>query len=234
LIVTLIVFASTATALANQLSNGDFEAAVGAGNGGGNSSFGLFTLYNAPNQGIPNWTLISGSIEAFTNYRGSGSTVLDMTGLHTAFPGAGPGTIEQTFTTAVTTVYNVTFLMGGAATPARKEMEVSVVGSSGLLYQSIFAFDVNSVAQAGDLVPRGFSFTGDGGFASVRFRSLVNDTFDGPYLDDVVIISIPEPSSDALLITGLIVATARARPVRNRRNPRESRWATCLRLSNDA
>lgn len=217
-LVALIASGIATHAAANQLMNGDFEAGIGGGNGGGSSfELGPFTLFNAPNQGIPGWTLVSGSIEAFTNYRRQGGIVLDMTGLHTTFPGAGPGTIEQTFSTAAGTAYDVTFLMGGAATPTLKELEVSVLGSAGSLYQNVFTFDTSSVAQLGDLVPRQFSFVGDGTTATIQFKSLVNGTYDGPYLDDVVITSVPEPAVSGLLVTGLagiamLVRLRRSRP----------------------
>jgi hypothetical protein len=104
--------AFVSAAAATVIVNGDFEAPLGPGNGGGNSpTNGPFTLYNFPNQGVPAWTLTAGSIEVFTNYRGSGSQVLDMTGLHTGFPGGqGPGTLQQSFLTLPSTPYDVSFL----------------------------------------------------------------------------------------------------------------------------
>jgi len=220
LLVLCVVLAAgvPAAASANLLVNGSFEQQLGPFNGGGSSDIlGPILLYNVPNQGIPGWNLASGSVEVFTNYRYSGSRVIDMTGLHTAFGGRGPGTLEQSFATAATTLYNVSFLMGGTGDPALKEMEVTITGSSGVLYQNVFAFDTRSVPQSGDLVAKQFSFTGDGASASISFRSLINSTYDGPYLGNVAVTAVPEPGAYALFIAGLALFASRGYMARTRR-----------------
>lgn len=207
-----------AAASANLLVNGNFAEALGPGNDSGLSvALGPFVLYNAPNQGIPGWNLASGSVEVFTNYRDSGSRVVDMTGLHTAFGGRGPGTLEQSFATSAATSYNVSFLMGGTGLPTVKEMDVKITGSSGVIYQSVFAFDTGSVPQVGDLVAKQFSFTGDGPSASISFRSLINSTYDGPYLGNVAVTPVPEPGAYALFIAGLALFASRGVLARTRR-----------------
>ncbi len=185
----------------NLLSNGSFEAALGPANGGGPG----YLSFNAPSQSIPAWLLTSGSIEVFTNFLGSGTQLIDMTGVHTAAGGAGPGSLQQSFATIVGATYDVSFLMGGGNAPVIKTMEVAVSGSLSAAYSQIFSLDSSQLPTPGTLTQQQFSFIANDVASTLRFTSLVNDSWDGPLLDAVVVsaAAVPEPANWALLLAGL-------------------------------
>jgi len=210
--------AMTSAAHANLLLNGGFDAPIGNGNGGGSSSsLGPFVRFDAPNQGIPQWTLSSGSVEAFTNFAGTGNTVIDMTGLHTGFGGSGPGTLVQSFASTVGSRYVASFLMGGAATPVIKDMEVAVTGFTTVAFTQVFALDTSQLAFPGALILQQFEFVATDVVSTLRFTSLVNSSFDGPYLDSVSVTAVPEAATWALMLGGLaglagLTGVSRRRP----------------------
>lgn len=199
LALALISAALASTAQANLLTNGSFEAPLGPANAGGNG----FLRYNAPNQGIAGWTLTSGSIEAFTNFAGTGTVALDMTGLHTAAGGAGPGSLQQSFATTIGAVYNVSFLMGGGNEPFIKKMEVAVFGAM-LVWSEEFSQDSTQLPTPTTLMLQQFSFVATDLSSTIRFSSLVNSSWDGPLLDAVsVTADVPEGETWALMLAGL-------------------------------
>jgi hypothetical protein len=81
-------------------------------------------------------------------------------------------------------------------------MEVTVVGTVGNLYSEVFSLDTSTLPNPGDLIPMQFQFNADGAAATIRFRSLVNSTFDGPFLDNVVVTAVPE--ARAWLVIGIV------------------------------
>lgn len=184
------------TAQANLLTNGGFDGPLGPSNGSGAG----FVTFNAPNQGIPAWLLTAGGVDVFTNFLGAGNQVIDMTAVHTAAGGAGPGSLQQSFATTVGASYEVSFLMGGGSNPTIKTMEVAVSGPVSAAYSQVFALN----GTPGVLLPQQFSFIANATSSTLRFTSLVNDSWDGPLLDTVsVTAAVPEPESWALLLAGL-------------------------------
>jgi len=199
---TLALAASTlfSTAQANLLSNGDFDAPLGPSNSSGPG----FVRFDAPNQGIPGWTLTAGSVEVFTDVLGPGTQLLDMTGVHTAAGGMGPGSLQQSFATTIGASYNVRFLMGGGDEPLIKSMEVAVNGPLSAAYSQIFSLDSGQLPAPGALLQQQFSFIANDVSSTIRFTSLVNDSWNGPLLDAVsVTAAVPEAESWALLLAGL-------------------------------
>lgn len=196
-IAAALFVAGATSAQANLLTNGGFDAQlVGSPNGGGVG----FVTFHAPNQGIPAWLLTAGGVDVFTNFLATGNQTIDMTSVHKPAGGAGPGSLQQSFATTVGAIYNVNFLMGGGSNPTIKSMEVAVSGPASAAFSQVFALD----GTPGVLLPQQFSFIANATSSTLRFTSLVNDSWDGPLLDTVsVTAAVPEPESWALLLAGL-------------------------------
>lgn len=184
-VATLTVAAS---ANANLITNGDFEAA--------GAQYSIPTSWSAATTGTTTDLGIG-----LVNYYGAGSTAKDGKQL-VEFNGgntAPNASLFQTFSTTAGAIYSVDFDYG-VTTGGNQSLLAQILGSNGSTV--LAAFTAHSTSTALDHFK--FSFTADGGNSTIRFNDIAsNDTTnqDG-VLDNVSVV--PEPGSIALLGLGLL------------------------------
>jgi len=163
----------------NLIQNGSFETAT--------VNPGPFLQLNAGSTVITGWTVSQGSIDYIGTYwqASDGGRSLD---IH----GSWIGKIEQTFNTTIGATYRVTFDLAGNpnASPIIKDMRVSAGGSS-----ADFSFDITGKSPSNvGWVSKSWDFTANSTTTTLEFIGLGSGT-NGPALDNVSVIAVPEPSS---------------------------------------
>ena len=176
-IVTINTLAIAPSQAMNLIENGSFESPLGPGAGSDNSE-PEFRRYNAPNfgQGIPNWNLVNGSVEVFTNFGFDGNQSIDTTGLDAGNGGLGPGTLEQSFMTTIGTLYSVSFDIGGGGLPSVKELEVSILDVNTPIFSQVFTVDISATPPP-NFQTEQFTFVASSTMSTIRFQSLIDQTF---------------------------------------------------------
>ena len=140
----------------------------------------------------------------WTGAAADGSQYLDLVGY------GGTGGIAQTFATTPGQAYRLSFAYsnnpGGSANPARMLVDITDGSSNTILFSSNF---VHGGAQAGNLDWTHFStvFIADGTSNTIRFTEIDGASGccnGGVLLDAVGISAVPEPSTWAMMILGLM------------------------------
>ena len=209
-IVTINSLAIAPSQAINLIQNGSFESPLGlpdsngiSGSANGNSPF---NVYDAPNlgEGIPGWNLVNGSVDVFTNFGSDGNQSIDTTGTNTGNGGLGPGTLEQSFMTTIGTLYSVSFDMGGGGLPSIKELEVSILDVNTPIFSQVFTLDVSATPLPNFQMEQ-FTFIASSTMSTIRFQSLIDQTFDGAILDNVSVEAInAETVPESSTIIGLL------------------------------
>jgi len=208
LLITALVFTSSATKAASILVNGSFEQGPAAGS---------FVNLPGGTTSITGWVVTGEGIDyigtLWTSSNGIHSLDLDGSVGSTITPPFVHGGIAQTFATSPGTAYLVTFDMAGnpANAPTIKPMRVSAAGQ-----QMDFTFDITgkSFANMGWL-PKSWSFTANSASTTLTFSSLTISPLTGwgPALDNVSVTAaasaVPEPSTFVLLGAALAGIGAR-------------------------
>jgi choice-of-anchor C domain-containing protein len=149
---------------------------------------------------IDGWLVASGDVNYLgTLYQASeGTKSVDLNG-------DGPGSISQSFSTVLGSIYVVLFDLAGNpdGTPVVKTLEVSAAGQS---QQYLFDTTGHNSGQMG-WTPQVFQFTATDTTTTLQFASLSTGPW-GPTVDNVSVDaldlgSVPEPSTLALLGAGL-------------------------------
>jgi choice-of-anchor C domain-containing protein len=190
--VSIVVFLVTNIAVAesgasdNLLINGSFEQ--------GPSTF------SGPYPGstiIPGWVVIRGQIDYYPGWQAAdGSVSLDLNG------SPGVGGVEQTFLTVPDQQYLVTFSMAGNPhTQQVYTMSVAAAGES-----ADFSFDNTGYTELNmGWATKSWTFAATGTSTTLQMYSTTTATpLDGPALDNISVVAVPEPSALALL--GIIAA----------------------------
>ena len=205
-----VAFSSAPATAANLLVNGGFEApAINT----------FFQNYGSGSTAITGWT-----VDAFTPFGGSTGNVDIVDG---AFTPGGPspanegtqfldlvgfgtvGSIYQTFNTVAGQNYKVVFayshnLFGGdpSASAVAGVYDAAFAGGTANLLLPFQAFSHNTgTAQNLDWRTLAFSFTATGAQSTLAFGNSAGGTNAGVLLDSVS-VSVPEPASWALMISG--------------------------------
>lgn len=192
---------------ANLISNGDFSVnPPGSGCAAGVTS-------------LPSWTVASGNVDIISDVCNNpvapaGNTYyLDLTGSFAEYGVNDVGTIAQTFATNTGSRYNVSFYFGGNSewqvTPYPndspiKSMNALINGNVAGTY-SVNTTGVSSLDAQWQL--ENFSFLATSANTTLSFQSLngVTQPSDyGPFLADVQVNSVPEPTSIALFGIGIL------------------------------
>lgn len=178
----------------NLVADGTFDLPSGGGS---------FTTYFA-GQSFGPWTVTSGSVDLIGGYwqapAGGGSVDVD---------GDAPGAFSQTLATG-TGAYTLTFDLSGNpdGPPVTKTLQVTVGSAS-----QTFTYDIGANSH-GDMMyaPETLTFDASGP-TTLTFTSLDVGTPYGPVVGNVVVASVPEPASWALMLLGVgaMGATLRAR-----------------------
>ena len=203
---SFMLFPASAAKAFNLVENGSFEAPLGPDSGGTSR----FREFEAPSSSIPGWSLVFGSVDVFLNYASDGNQSIDLTGLHTPFGGQGPGTLQQTLMTVAGTQYNVSFdLSAGTTPPAVRSLQASILSEGSTIFSETFSFDQTNEG-TGIFSTQGFDFLATSSSSTLVFTSLINNSFNGPIIDNVNVEAIPTP---ALLpgLLGMGIATLRKR-----------------------
>ena len=164
---------------ANLIQNGSFETAT--------VNPGSFLQLDAVSTAITGWTVSQGTIDYIgTAWQASeGARSLDLQGL-------ASGGIQQTFNTTIGETYRVTFDLAGNpfGGSAIKEMRVSAGGSS-----ADFSFNTTGKSNSNmGWLSKSWDFTANSTTTTLEFIGLGSGT-NGPALDNVSVIAVPEPSS---------------------------------------
>jgi hypothetical protein len=199
-VISLAVIFSTGVQ-ANLIQNGSFEDVTGSNAIGNYGSTSTWQIYSS----IPEWGA-SRNMEIWTDNfivpAYDGANVLELNG----HPGTGSGafSILQSFATVVGQQYELSFA-GRKRQNSTEEFSVSVgtlVGSD--LGNLALDYDINSHS-FGAWTDFSYMFEAIDIMSTLRFSSLdrIDDT-TGNLLDDVSIVSVPEPSIIALFGLGLV------------------------------
>jgi choice-of-anchor C domain-containing protein len=176
----------TATAQASSLiTNGSFE--LGAFDAAG------FDTINAGNTAITGWTVGGNSVDWIGTYwqPQDGNRSIDLAG-------NGPGTLAQSFATALGQTYLVQYWMAGNpdGAPTVKNLDANVIVNVSASFDDT-GFDKSNMGWT----LKSFSFVANGPISTLTFV----DTDTGPYgpaLDNVSVTAIPEASTWAMMILG--------------------------------
>jgi hypothetical protein len=187
---------------ANLIQNGSFEDVSGSNAIGNYGSASTWQIYSS----IPEWDA-SRNMEIWTNNfivdAYEGLNVLELNG----HPGTGSGafSISQSFSTVVGQQYELSFA-GRKRQNSTEEFSVSVgtLDGNGQLDDLALDYAIDS-HEFGTWTNFTYLFEATGSMSTLRFTSLdlIDDT-TGNLLDDVSIVSVPEPSIIALFGLGLV------------------------------
>ena len=155
-------------------TNASFETGTYVDNSSG------FEQLNAGDTSIDGWTVDAGSVDWVGTYwpAQDGSMSIDMSGLE-------PGTLSQTFATAIGDTYTVSFYLSGnpAGPPAVKTLDVSATGGT----VSSYSFDASANTLSSMIwTQETYSFLATGTSTTLSFISTTAGPF-GPALDNVVV-----------------------------------------------
>ena len=198
-VIFLTVIFSTGTQ-ANLIQNGGFEDISGSNAIGNYGSTSTWQIYSS----IPDWDA-SRNMEIWTNNfivpAYEGFNILELNG----HPGTGNGafSIFQSFATVVGQEYELSFA-GRKRQDSTEEFSVSVGTLVGTNLENLaLDYDIDS-HEFGTWTEFNYIFQATDILSTLRFTSLdrIDDT-TGNLLDDVSIVSVPEPSIIALLAAGL-------------------------------
>jgi choice-of-anchor C domain-containing protein len=194
LVVICVTMMAHGTARANLLTNGSFESGPGTN---GLSVDGL----QPGDTSITGWVVTRGEIDyAGTDFwsAADGLYALDLNG------SPGIGGIEQTFSTVSGQVYSVTFDMAG--NPSRQGLMTMAVQAAG--QSDSFSFSTVGHDRISDMgwVSKSWLFTAVDPQTTLEFYSTFTASqFEGPALDNVSVVVIPEPSSAPLVLASLVL-----------------------------
>jgi choice-of-anchor C domain-containing protein len=184
IIFALGLIAASATAQANLITNGDFEASPPAA-----LTSGTFYVVNVGSSDIAGWTVTGAagrSVDLIQNAYGSINNIsVDLMG------SPGPAMISQSFSVVAGQTYQLDF-------------DLSRNGNS--LHTVLFNFgtlsETISPVIAGNHVTRLFTATSTGS-ATLDFSTSGTDIYSGPVIDNVVVAAVPLPGTLALISLGL-------------------------------
>jgi choice-of-anchor C domain-containing protein len=176
----------TATAQASSLiSNGSFE--FGSFDGAG------FDTINAGNPAITGWTVGGNSVDWIGSYwqPQAGDRSIDLAG-------NAPGTLSQSFATALGQTYLVQYWMAGNpdGAPTVKNLNANVIVDVSASFDDT-GFNKSNMGWT----LKSFSFVANSTMSTLTFV----DTDTGPYgpaLDNVSVTAVPEASTWAMMILG--------------------------------
>lgn len=211
----VLALAFTSVALAAPFTNGSFEESPIANTAAG------YDILGPGSTALPGWQVVR-TIDHIERYwiSADGLRSLDLNG------DDFEGEIVQEFDTLPDTWYLIRFAVAGnpQGGPDTKSLRVAWRtregdGTGNLGAQRQVDFTQALDASQGNMgwTYYEFSFYSLGPLSSLRFTSLTHDQRYGPALDDVMVTALPEPSSMALLGTGLVAVACRHRRRRHQR-----------------
>ena len=190
LIGVLAVALGAATAQANLISNGSFEAGTDPVS---------FTTLAAGSTAITDWTVGSGGVDYIGTYwqAAEGVRSVDLSG-------NAPGFVSQAFATILNTTYTVSFYMAGNPDDGLpvKTMTVTYGLGVGDYVDFTFVQDGHTRAAMGWEYHE-FTFLGTGLPTALQFASTTGDPY-GSALDNVSVNAVPVPPGALLLGSGLL------------------------------
>ncbi|MDV3002919.1 MAG: hypothetical protein N5P05_004574 [Chroococcopsis gigantea SAG 12.99] len=190
LVLTLASYTGSAQAAAFQ--NGSFEVGTTP-----DTNFGYSTLHPG-STAITGWTVNLGTIDYISTFwtASNGERSVDLNGFDS-------GIISQTFDTVAGKTYKISFdLAGNPYTgfgPDVKTLQVTAPG-----FNQAYSFDITGKTPSNmGWQTQTFSFLANGSSSTLAFIS-TNSGSGGPALDNVSVVSVPEP----LTILGSMTALA--------------------------
>ena len=162
----------------NLITNGDFETY--------GPSFSGFSTVNSGSSALTGWTVGGISVDVINSSYGAimGNSI-DMLGT------PGPGTLSQTFATAVGQTYLLNFDLAANET----------TGDSKALTVDFGSTEGNFVGN-GAVTPQSLTFTANSALSTLYFASAASG-YSGAVIDNVVVSAVPEPETYAMLLAGL-------------------------------
>ncbi|AVA15418.1 MULTISPECIES: choice-of-anchor C family PEP-CTERM protein [unclassified Sphingopyxis] len=177
------------SANAASLINGSFE--------NGTPSIGSFTTVAGGNStAINGWVVTGNSVDYIGSYWAAqdGNRSIDLNG-------NGQGGIQQTFTTVVGQLYNISFWLAGNqdGAPVTKSVRVGAGDTT-----SIFTFDTTGTSRPANMGWKNynFQFAATSTTTTLSFQSLDATSF-GASLDNVSVSAVPEPATWAMMLLGI-------------------------------
>jgi choice-of-anchor C domain-containing protein len=177
------------SAQALPFQNGSFEITT-------TDPAGSYLTKSAGDTSITGWVVGPGSIDHIGLYwqAADGTKSIDLNG-------NGPGSISQSFDTAVGTEYLVTFSLAG--NPDGGDTVKTAIGTAD---QGFNFFDFTTTGHShADMgwEDRSFTFTANVALTTLTFGTAESGPF-GPVIDNVRVAAVPEPATLALLGVGLL------------------------------
>lgn len=178
-----------ASANAAQIINGSFET--------GSLPNPVFsTIAGGNSTAINGWVVTGNSVDYIGSYWAAQDEdrSIDLNG-------NGQGGIEQSFTTVVGQLYNISFWLAGNkdGAPVTKSVQVSAGNAN-----SIFTFDTTGTNPPLNMGWKNYNlqFAATGTTTTLSFKSLDATQF-GASLDNVSVSAVPEPATWAMMMLGI-------------------------------
>ena len=169
-------------------TNGSFELGVDPGS--------TFVTLGAGSTGVTDWVVGGNSIDYIGGYwqAEEGARSIDLSG-------AANGSISQTFDTVAGQSYLVNFFLAGNPDGGTGAKLAITSADGGQQQSNIFTVTASDSRTNMGWAPYSYRFMAGSSSTTLSFASATGTPF-GPALDNVSVVSVPEPASWALMIMG--------------------------------